>query len=331
MPDTQLRALADAGQLNNADALEQQVRRLITDPRSQNFIDQFTSQWLDLSGLDRVAINPNYYPEFDDELKIMIKRETIAFFSEILRHDLNALNLIDSDFIMLNDPLAKHYGISERDDSPKGWEFERVQLVPQDPRGGLLTQASFLMINSNGEDSHPIRRAVWVLDRLLGDPPAPPPPDVPELDSQNPDLAKLSLKQQLELHRTKSACNDCHRGIDPWGIAFESFDAVGLQRHAVKRRIGKSSVETAVDDTAILPNGTVVNGVQELKSYLLANERERFAKSLVSKMLTYSIGRSLTLADRQQVESLVTSFQKSDYRLSDLIVAIVQSESFQLK
>jgi hypothetical protein len=304
---------------------------MISDSRSENFVVHFTNQWLDLSGLDRVAINPNYYPEFDERLKPMMKRETQAFIGEILRHDLSALNLIDSDFVMLNEPLAKHYGMANADGGPRGGDFERVELQPGDRRGGLLTQGSFLMINSNGEDSHPIRRAVWVLDRLLDDPPAPPPPDVPELDSEQADFAELPLKKQLEVHRTKDACNDCHRNIDPWGVAFESFDAVGLWRTSVLRRVAKKTVMGPVDDQATLPNGTEVAGVEGLKTYLLQHDRDRFAKALGSKLLAYGMGRSLVFEDRLAVEALVKSFEQNEYRLSDLIVAIAQSETFQNK
>ncbi|MEC8557301.1 MAG: DUF1592 domain-containing protein [Planctomycetota bacterium] len=331
MPDDRLMALANSGQLRAPAVMAEQVRAMIADARSQNFVEHFTNQWLDLGGLDRVAINPNYYPAFDDRLKPMMKRETQAFFGEVLRKNLSALNLIDSDFAMLNEPLAKHYGVSNEDGSPVGSAFERVALTPTSKRGGLLTQGSFLMINSNGEDSHPIRRAVWVLDRLLDDPPAPPPPDVPELDAEQPDLATLPLKKQLELHRTKEACNDCHRGIDPWGIAFESFDAVGLRRESVLRRIGKKSVMGPLDDRAILPNKTEIDGVEGLKKYLLHNERDRFSRALVSKLLAYGMGRSLVLEDRSTIESLVRTFKKNNFCLSDLVVAITQSEAFQNK
>lgn len=330
MPDERLIALADSGQLRDRAVMSEQVRAMIADSRSENFVEHFTNQWLDLGGLDRVAINPNYHPDFDDRLKPMMKRETQAFFAEVLRKDLSALNLIDSDFAMLNEPLAKHYGISHTGRSLGGSDFERVNLEPEDKRGGLLTQASFLMSNSNGEDSHPIRRAVWVLARLLDDPPAPPPPDVPELDSEQPDFAALPLKKQLELHRTKEACNDCHRGIDPWGIAFESFDAIGLHRESVLRRVGKKSQMGPLDDSAILPNGTEIDGVEGLKKYLLQNEKDRFSRALASKMLAYGLGRSLVLEDRATVEMLVRSFEKN-YRLSDLIIAIAQSDTFQNK
>ena len=331
MPDEQLRNLADSGRLKDETVMAEQVRRMIEDPRSKEFVEHFADQWLDLSGLDRVAINPTDYPDFDDRLKPMMKQETLAFFDEVLRQDRSALNFIDSDFLMLNESLAKHYGIGHPSGRPKGGDFEFVQLQPEDQRGGLLTQASFLMINSTGEDSHPIRRAVWVLDRLLGDPPAPPPPDVPELNSEQADFDSLSLKQQLELHRTKSACNDCHRGIDPWGIPLESFDAVGLRRSFVNKRVDRKSTKVAVDDQAILPNGNKIDGIEGLKRYLLEHEKERFSRSLVTKLLGYSMGRSVVLEDRLTIEKLMEAFQANDYRLSDLIVAIAQSETFQTK
>ena len=331
MPDERLMSLARSGKLTDKSKIEQQVRAMIADPRSDQFIEHFTDQWLDLSGLDRVAINPEYYPGFDDRLKPMMRHETRAFFAEILRSDLSALNFIDSDFAMLNEPLAKHYGLTDSQHMPQGGDFERIALHPKDGRGGLLTQGSFLLTNSTGEDSHPIRRAVWLLDRLLGDPPAPPPPDVPELDSEKPDFASLPLKKQLELHRTKAACNDCHRGIDPWGVAFESFDAVGLRRESVLRKVGKKSVMGPVDDVATLPNGTKVSGVKELKTYLLQNDQNRFSRALVSKLLAYALGRSLVFEDQPTVDSLVNTFQAHNYRLSDLIVAIAQSEAFQSK
>jgi hypothetical protein len=257
----------------------------------------------------------------------MMREETEAFFAEVLHKDLSALNFIVSDFAMVNRPLARHYGLA----SPRGQFFERVDLEPEDGRGGLLTQASFLMINSNGEDSHPIDRAVWLLDRLLDDPPPPPPADVPELDSESPDFASLPLGKQLELHRKREACNDCHRGIDPWGLAFESFDAIGLKRTSVLRRVDNKTHRAPVADVAKLPNGKVVKGAQGLQAYLLEHERDRFARALVSKLLTYAADRSLILKDRPVVEALVKDFEQNNYRLRDLIVAIAQSEAFQNK
>ncbi len=324
MPDDELFRLAGAGELSRPAILEQQVQRMLADPKSQLFVDQFSSQWLDLFGLDRVAINPEFYPKFDDQLKNDMRAETQAFFGEILFNDLSALNLLDSDFAMLNAPLARHYGIA----GPRGTAFERVPLTPSDHRGGLLTQASMLLRNSNGEDSHPIKRAVWLLERILDDPPAPPPPDVPELDPNEPDFAKLSLKQQLEAHREKAACNSCHRRIDPWGIALENFDATGRWRTEVEKKKGG---RVPVEVEATLPGGHEVRGIEDLKAYLLQHEKQRFARALSTKMLTYGLGRSLGFDDTQTVDRLAEEFAGSDYRLSRLVTAIVQSKPFQTK
>lgn len=330
MPDEELLQLAQTNKLSDPKVLDKQIRRMIKDTKSWEFVRHFTNQWLDLSSLDRVAVNPEFYPSFDDRLKVDMRRETEHFFAEILQQDLSVLTLIDSDFAMLNRPLAKHYGIN---DGPLGSRFERVSLTADDKRGGLLTQGSILLGNSTGEHSHPIRRAVWLLDRLLDDPPAPPPPDVPDLNQNEPDLAKLSLRRQLEIHRKKTACMNCHRNIDPWGIAFENYDAVGQWRTEVKQKVAKKRKPqlTPVESETSLPNGKKLDGMTGLKDYLLKVKREQFARAVVVKVLTYALGRSLELADESTVDQLTAQFAKSGYRLSNLIVAIVQSERFRNK
>ena len=331
MPDDKLFRLAKDGKLHDPKVLEKQVRTMIADPKSEQFVEHFTTQWLDLSALDRIAVNPEYYPNFDDKLKVDMKEETLRYFSKLLHEDRSALQLIDSDFVMVNRPLAKHYGLT----GPRGKAFESVKVGREDHRGGLLTQGSTLLSNSTGEDSHPIKRAVWLLDRLLDSPPAPPPPDVPEIDPDEPDFAGLSVRKQLELHRKKSACNNCHRGIDPWGIPFESFDAVGNWRTRIakpisKKRNAKLKVQP-VEANSTLPNGTTINGLDELKKYILAHEKQRFSEAVVRRMLTYALGRSLELSDRETVAALCREFSERDYRLSDLVVAIVKSEPFRTK
>ncbi len=328
-PDNELTALADSRELTKPTILAAQARRLLRSPQSREFVNHFTDQWLDLSGIDRIAINPTYYPEFDDKLKASMCEETKAFFAELLNHNLSALNLIDSDFVMLNAELAKHYGL----DGPRGGEFERVPLPGDSHRGGLLTQASVLLLNSTGEDSHPIRRGVWLRSRLLDDPPAPPPPDVPELDSESTDSAELSVLQQLQQHRTREACNDCHRGIDPWGIPFENFDATGTYRTEILRVTPQKRKKFRINVSAssVLPSGKSIKNINELKAYLLKSERRRFARALVSRLLEYSTGREIVFADRNGIEKLTDQFEAAEYRLSDLIVAIVQSDLFQTK
>lgn len=327
MPDDQLFALADSGELQNSKTLMSEVDRLLSDARSQNFVEQFTDQWLDLGGMNRIAVNPEYYPEFRNELKPHMRRETQAFFNEILRSDTSALAILDSDFAMLNQPMAEHYGL----DGPRGIEFERVALTKDNQRGGLLAQASVLLANSTGEDSHAILRGVWIRKRLLDDPPAPPPPNVPNLDQQNRDVASLPLKEQLKEHRENEACARCHRGIDPWGIALEEFDAVGLLRDKIQRKSGRKMLKFDVDAKATLPGGHEVNGLADLKKHLLTEKREQFARTLVSRLLSYSLGRSLELSDHETVDEITKQFIESDYRLKNLIQLIVASDAFGSK
>ena len=327
MPDDELLKVADGGRLAKARVIEQQVHRMLASPRAWGLVEHFTNQWLDLDGLDRIAVNPEFYPGFDDRLKQDMRQETQYFFAELLNHDLSALNLLDSDFTMLNATLARHYGLT----GPTSSQFQRVQLDSETPRGGLLGQASFLLTNSNGEDSHPIKRAVWIRDRLLGDPPAPPPPDVPELKQGDTELARLSITEQLRVHRERSACDSCHRGIDPWGIPLEHFDAIGLWRDEVLRKAGKKPVHAPVVSAAQMPDGTSIEGLVQLKAYLVTQRSDQFSMALTRKLMSYALGRSLELTDNKEVDRINSRFTGSDHNLKELILAIVQSEAFTTK
>lgn len=329
LPDARLFDLARDGKLHDAQTLEAEVDRMLSDSRAERFVTNWADQWLDLSGLDRVAVNPEFFPDFEDGLKRDMRAETIAFLGEILRQDESALNLIDSDWAMLNRAMARHYGVI----GPRSTRFERVSLQPADRRGGLLGQAAFLLSNSNGESSHPIKRAVWMLDRMLDSAPAPPPPDVPELNEDSPDLAGLSLSQQLAVHRRKESCANCHRGIDGWGIPLENYDAVGRWRTEVVPASNRKRKPAAipVDATSELPDGTRVDGIDELKRYLRAERGELFARSVVKRLAIYGLGRSLDLGDNATIQRLTQRFVKSDYRLKSLIVELVRSEAFATK
>lgn len=333
MPDSTLLERADLGQLSDPSVLKEEVARLLQDGRAERFVTQFTNQWLDLGSVDRVAVNPEYYEDFDVSLKAEMQEETRAFFSEILRRDLSALNFLDSDFIVVNEALSRHYGLEQW---PRGSAFETVELNSNDPRGGLLTQAAILLGNSTGEDSHPILRAVWLRERLLDDPPAPPPPNVPDLNGESPDMARLSVKQQLEAHRKDPSCADCHRGIDPWGVAMENFDAIGQWRDHIRRKLPNVKKKEAweelpVDATAELPGGTEVSGMVELKTYLLEQKKEQFARALTSRMTSYALGRSLEFTDEEAIDEMASDFAASDFRLNYLINRIVASELFSTK
>ncbi len=323
MPDDQLLELARSGDLRQPEVLAAQINRMLADNKSWRFVESFTAGWLDLDALERVAVNKSLYPAFHDDTREAMRLETLHFFAEVLRSDESALNFIDSDFTMLNPHLAQHYGI----EGVQRAGFQRVTLQPQHRRGGLLAQASTLTGQSTGSDSHPVKRGVWLLARLLDSPPPPPPPNVPELDREDPELTGLPIKRQLELHRDRAACNSCHRRIDPWGLAFEQFDAVGLWRENVKTA-GKP---TPVDATARLPDGQQIHGLQDLKAYLLEHRRAQFARAMVRKLLAYALGRSLELSDELVVAKLTEGFQQSGYQLRRLIGQIVASEPFQRK
>lgn len=327
MPDERLRELAAAGKLHRPQVLSQQVERLLADPRSSRFVEQFTEQWLHLDVLDRVAVSREKYPEFDEGLKADMRQETQQYFRELLDHDLSALKLLKSDFTMLNEPLAEHYAV----EGVLGREFRRVRLPPEQHRGGLLGQASVLLSNSTGADSHPVRRAVWIRDRLLNDPPAPPPPDVPSLDEADPEFLKLPVREQLEVHRGTEACASCHRNIDPWGLALENFDAVGLWREEIQRDTGNKLETVPVEATGVLPSGQKIDGVSDLKEHLITERKEEFARSLVSRLMTYALGRRLELSDQETIDELTRRFARNGYRLRDLIQNIVASTPFQTK
>ena len=325
MPDERLMELADREALAAPEILSAEVSRMLADPRSWAFVEQFSDQWLDLAGIDRVAINPNYYPDFDLALKTHMRRETHHFVARVLRDDLSALSFLRSDFAMLNQPLAKHYRL----EGPRGGEFEPVSLRDADRPGGLLTQASVLLSNSTGEDSHPVERGVWIRRAILNDPPAPPPPAVPNLADRGADSALEPLKRQLALHLDNEACASCHRGIDPWGIALEEFDAVGRRRAAILRRSGEREEWHPVDSAATLPDGRKVAGADDLVQYLLEHKEEQFARALTAKLLAYALGRSLGPADREVVAELAGRFAASGYRLRSLCTMIVASDAFR--
>ncbi len=318
MPDEELSALADSGTLLKGSVLQKQFERMLKDSKSDRFAKEFCGQWLDLEGVDRVAINPRYFGNFDNRLKPDMVGETQAFFREILRSNTSALQFLDADFTMLNASLAKHYGLT----GPKSQNFERVSLRGTDRPGGVLGHASTLLAGSDGVDSHPIKRAVWIRERLLHDPPNPPPPDVPSVENSVPNFEKLSVREQLAAHRKKEACADCHRGIDPWGIALEQYDAIGLRTQRSRRGRKPVSAETT------LPGNYEISGLADLQKYLLNERRDQFAKALVSKLLTYALGRSLKLADEPLVEELSSKFAKDKYRLSGLMENIVMSGPF---
>lgn len=344
MPDEELRRLADAGQLRKQ--LGPQFTRLLNDKRSDRFVRSFVYQWLDLNGLERVAVNPEYFSHYTDDLKADSAEETYAFFNHILRHDLPATNLIKSSFVTVNDRVAQHYGIQ----NVAGSDFRPVPAPPH--RGGLLTQASILTATANGVDSHPIKRGNWILQTLLNDPPPPPPPNVPMLDEAKAQAQGLTIAQQLAEHRNNAACADCHQKIDPWGLALENFNAIGLWRDSAakpaaqsvvaQKPLKKKAAKKAGQDKA---NAADENSsrtepakpapiasktpVEQLQQRLLVERGDDFARAFVSKLLTYALGRSLDFADAKSVDALTATFKADNFNIRLLMARIVLSNAFQ--
>ena len=318
LPDAELKSLAKLGKLSDFKILEAQTKRLLSDPRSQRFARHFTRQWLGMEELDFLKFDAKAYGNVDPLLMEAMKQEPVALFAEMLRHNRPVMDFLHSDYAMVNDRLAGHYGLQE----VFGDQMRKVKLSPEMKRGGLLGQAGLLAMNSNGRDSNPLKRGVWLLENLLNDPPPPPPPAVPEIDLADPEILKLTLKQRMEDHRDDPACFSCHSKIDPWGIAFENFDALGQWRDQVG---GKP-----VDAASVLFNKDELHGMKGLKDYLLANRQDQFARAMSHKMAAYALGRPLTFGDRAQVDRIAADLRKSGDGLADLVFLIVKSDLFQL-
>ena len=316
-PDARLLSLAAAGRLADPDVLDAEARRLLASPRSRAFVESFAGQWLQTRFLREVSPDPDVYPGFDDELREAMAGETLAFFEAIVREDRSALDLIDGQFTFVNERLARHYGLS----GIEGGEFQRVDLR-ESPRGGLLTQASFLTITSNPTRTSPVKRGLWVLDRLLGTPPPPPPPNVEELSEEPEAILSGSLRQRMEKHRLDPGCASCHERMDPLGFAFENFDGVGRWR--------EFDGEFVIDPSGKLPDGRSFDGPQGLQG-ILRSQKEKFARALVEKLLTYALGRGLEYYDKCAVDRVVERARGDDYRLSSMIREVVQTDPFRLR
>ncbi|MBH54173.1 MAG: hypothetical protein CMI18_07485 [Opitutaceae bacterium] len=318
-PDDELLELAAKGKLNQSRVLAEQTRRMLTDSRSQRFSKHFVRQWLGMQLLDFLDVEEEVYPEFDNDLKEAMQQEPIALFEEVLKKNRSVLNFLHADYTLTNERLARHYGIT----NVFGSDFRKVKLSPVHRRGGLMTQAGLLAMNSDGRDSHPLKRGIWILERLLNDPPPQPPAAVPEIDLTDPEIAKLTLKQRIENHRDDPACMSCHAKIDPWGIAFENFDAVGSWRDEIN--------QIPVDANSRLFNNQKLNGIDGLKRFLLTNRQDQFCRAMVYKLTTYALGRPLSFSDRAGIEEITLKFRNKKDRLGDLISLIVTSDLFRTK
>jgi mono/diheme cytochrome c family protein len=328
MPDDELNKLSDAGKLRDSQAQTAQVNRMLADPKSEAFVRNFAGQWL---GLREVGANPpapDLYPQYDRHLETSITEESRAFFAEILKHDLSVLNFVSSDFVVINERLARFYGIPD----VRGDEFRRVSVPDGVHRGGIVTQASMLTITSNGTRTSPVKRGTWVLKNVLGIDPGLPVANAGDIAPKVPGIDKATVRQRLEIHRTLSQCARCHNKIDPLGFALENFNASGEWRDqegfGYKGRIDRN--DPKINATSKLPDGTEINGVDELRT-VLRHREDQFLNCLAGKLLTYALGRELGIADQPAIKAAVAHTKKNGYTLRSLIQFIVTSESFGSK
>jgi hypothetical protein len=317
LPDDELLEVASAGRLKTPAVLEQQVRRMLADPRAHALVANFAGQWLQLRNVRSVLPNSDVFPDFDDNLRQAFQRETELLFESIMREDRNVLDLLTADFTYVNERLAKHYGIP----NVYGSHFRRVR-VTDDARRGLLGHGSILAVTSHATRTSPVVRGKWILENILGTPPPPPPPDVPALKENEKGRKPRTMREQMAEHRADPVCASCHKIMDPIGFALENFDATGGWR--------TEDAGVPIDASGELADGTRVDGVVTLRQTLVSHP-ERFAGTMTEKLLTYALGRGLDHPDMPVVRAMLRESARSNYRFSSLILGVVKSLPFQMR
>jgi hypothetical protein len=318
VPDDELLDLAARGRLRQPGVIDQQVKRMLADPRSEALTANFAGQWLQLRNLAAIKPSEVLFPDFDDTLRQGFRRETELFFDSVIREDRSLITLLDADYTFLNDRLARHYGLP----GIQGSHFRRVTLTDENRRG-LLGQGSILTITSHPVRTSPVFRGKWILDNLLGTPPPDPPPNVPPLPEKSGAYATRmpSMRERMAQHRENTVCATCHAMIDPLGFGLERYDPVGRWRDVDENFI-------AIDASGVLPDGTKFNGVKELRA-ALAKRPDRFVSAFTEKLTTYALGRGLGPYDMPAIRKIVHDSAGADYKTSSLILGIVKSLPFQ--
>ena len=338
-PDAQLRAAAESGALLKDDELRRQTQRMLNDPKSSRFVEHFLDYWLDLRHIHLTEPDENLYPEYDSLLAESMVEETRAFFAEMLRSDLGADHVIDSDFLRINQRLAELYGIEEAQGTP----IRKVSLPEDSVRGGLLTQGSLLKITANGTTTSPVVRGTYAMTKLLGDPPPPPPPSVPAIE---PDITgATTIREQLDKHRSVALCASCHKKIDSPGFALESFDVMGTWRThyrasleqgekgvnvKVSGKPARYKIGLPVDAAGELPDGSQFEDIHQFRE-LLASKEPQIARNLLEQFIVYATGTPVGFADRPVVDEMMSSLEKKDYGARSMIHEVVQSDLFRKK
>ena len=337
-PDQELLDVAAREELSRPEILRAQTERMLNAPAAARFTSNFVGQWLDLRKIQTTIPDPVLYSDFDPLLLWSMTQETELFFAEVLKNDLSLLNFVDSDWSMLNERLGKHYEVA----APGGSVLTRVSLPDDCVRGGVLTQASLLKVTADGTRTSPVLRGAWVLDRLLGTPPAPPPPDIPAIE---PDIrGTTTIRQQLDAHRNTPACATCHSHIDPPGFALESFDPIGNYRtfYRVTARTPAGLVELPsgngrpvyrgpdVELGGQFADGRSFADIHEFKNILL-EQKDQIAKNLIQKVIIYATGAEIQFADREVVDEILQKVRSQGYGLRSLIHEVVSSRIFLMK
>ncbi len=317
IPDDALLTAAERGELSDRDGLSRQVRRMLADPRAAALVENFAGQWLYVRNLGNITPDRPTFPDFDDNLRRAMQRETELFVESIMREDRSVLDLLTADYTYVNERLARHYQIP----GVYGDRFRRVP-VTDEHRRGLLGHGSVLTVTSYATRTSPVLRGKWILDNLLGAPPPPPPPDVPDLEDTG-SAEGLSIRERLTQHRANPACAVCHARMDPYGFGLENFDAIGRWR-------ARGADGVAIDAADTLPDGTAFDGPSELREAILRRPNE-FVNTLTRKLLTYAVGRGLEYYDAPVVRSIVTQAAGENYRFSTVITGIVTSDPFRMK
>jgi hypothetical protein len=317
VPDDELRQVAVSGKLSEPAVYEQQVKRMLADKRASALVTNFAMRWLNVDDLDAVKPDPELYRGFNATLRDDFSTEMRLFLAEVLLENKSVLELLSADYTYVNGRLAQHYGIR----GVQGATFRRVQLT--DPnRFGLLGKAAVLLRTSYPDRTSPVLRGAWVLEKLLNSMTSPPPPGVETNLTAKEGAQPTTLRERLEVHRSAKSCNQCHGVIDPIGLAMENFDVIGAYR---TRDNG-----ITVDASTVMPNGTAINGVAQLRDALLARP-DQFAQTLVQRLLMYGAGREVLPSDMPQVRQIVRDVKPGGYRFFDLVMGVVKSDAFRLQ
>jgi mono/diheme cytochrome c family protein len=322
MPDERLFDLARAGKLHEPATLRAEVRRMLADAKAAEFADSFPRQWLQLRKVGMFAPDKVLYPDYTEHLEKSMIAETVAFFGEVLKRNASLREFLDSDWTVLNERLAVHYDIG----GVHGDTMQRVSLTPDAHRGGILTQAAILSLTSDGTRHRPVHRGVWMLESIIGKPAPPPPANVPALNTPAPDAKKTTVREKLEQHRADPNCTACHRKIDPLGVAFDNYDAIGRWR-TVETVPSGTGEDPKLDPSGELYDGRTFADANGLKKILL-DDTDKFATAFTEKLATFALRRGMAFSDRTMLKKVTAQAKADGYRVASLIESLVTSELF---